>query len=164
MLACRYFLWRLFRLTGLHDSRDSKNESPTVELRREFHVDLFWKWAIDHELLLEGEALSAPCFTAIERPAKRHYSSNASFEAVGGFCVERKIFWRYDLPKEMTAELRRKADCQETCTITINLLGLLGMVVTAWVMVGQVRDRPDAEGDYILMRGDNRAAVSWVTR
>ena len=68
------------------------------------------------------------------------------------------------MPKKLTAELKRKADCQETCTITINLLGLLGMVVTAWVMVGQVRDRPDAEGDYILMRGDNRAALSWVTR
>ena len=38
------------------------------------------------------------------------------------------------------------------------------MFVTAWVMLELVGDRPDAERDPILMRGDNRAAVSWVTR
>ena len=90
---------------------------------REFHADLlFWKWTIDHELLLEGEALSAPCHTAIKRPAKGHYVSDASCEAVGGFCVERKAFRRYDLPKALTAELGRKVDCQEAYTITISLL------------------------------------------
>ena len=65
-------------------------------------------------------------------------------------------FWRYDLPKELIAELTRKTDCQETCTITINLLELLGMVVTAWVMLELVGDRPGLEGGPILMRGDNR--------
>ena len=137
-----------------------------VELGREFHgYLLFWEWwAKEHELLLEGEALIAPCYTAIKRPAKRHYLSDASFESVGGFCVEKKVFWRYDLPTELTAELKRKADLQETCTITINLLELLGMVVTAWVMLELVGDRPDAAGDLILMRGDNMAAVSWVSR
>ena len=38
-----------------------------IELGREFHADfLFWMWAIDHELLPEGEALSVPCYTAIK--------------------------------------------------------------------------------------------------
>ena len=42
-----------------------KARNRMVELRREFHADLlFWKWAIDHELSLQGEALSAPCYTA----------------------------------------------------------------------------------------------------
>ena len=79
---------------------------------------------------------------------------------MGGFCVERKVFWRYDLPKELIAELTRKTDCQETCTITINLLELLEMVATAWVMLELVGDRPDAEADPMWMRGDNRAVVS----
>ena len=83
---------------------------------------------------------------------------------MGGFCVEKKVFWRYDLPRELTTELKRKADLGETCTVTINLLELLGMVVTAWVMIELVGDRPDAKGDPILMRGDNKAAVSWITR
>ena len=68
-----------------------------------------------------------------------------------------KVLWRYDLPPGLTTELKRKADLRETSTITINLLELLGMVVTAWVMLELVGDRPDAEGDPILMRGDNLA-------
>ena len=167
--AGRYFVWRLLLLTGLHNSGGSKNQNRTVGLGREFHAALFfWKWAIDHELLHEGEALSAPCYTAIQRLAKRHYYlSDASFEAVGGFCVERKVLWRYDSPKELTAELKRKVDRRETCTtcsITINLLEILVMVVTAWVMLELVGDKVDERGDPILMRGDNTAAVSWISQ
>ena len=116
--AGRYVVWRLLPLTGLRNSGSSKKQNRTLGLGREFHADLlFWKWATGHELLVEGEAIGA-CYTAIQRPAKGHYLSNASFEAVGGFCVERKVFWRYDLPKELTAELKRKADRRETCSIT----------------------------------------------
>ena len=68
------------------------------------------------------------------------------------------------LPTELTAERKRKADLQESCTITINLLELLGMVASAWVMHELVEDRSDAAGDPILMRGDNMATVSWVSR
>lgn len=34
----------------------------------------------------------------------------------------------------------------------------------AWVMLEMVRFRPEAEGDPTLMRADNMAAVSWVSR
>ena len=64
----------------------------------------------------------------------------------------------------MTTELKRKADRRKTCTITINLLELLGMVVTAWVMLELVGDRPTSDGDPISMRGNNMAAASWVNR
>ena len=68
--AGRYFVWRLLRLTGLHYSHDQKHQNNTVSLGREFHADLlFWKWAIDHELLQVGETLSAPCYAALKRPA-----------------------------------------------------------------------------------------------
>ena len=56
------------------------------------------------------------------------------------------------------------AERRETCTITINLLELLGMVVTAWVMLELVGDTPTSDGDPVSMRGDNMAAVSWVNR
>ena len=65
---------------------------------------------------------------------------------------------------ELTAELKRKAGLQEIYTITINLLELLGMVVTSWVMLELVGDGPGAADDSFLMRGDNMAAVSWVSR
>ena len=46
----------------------------------------------------------------------------------------------------------------------INLLQLLGLVVTAWFMHEPDGDTPDAEGDPIVMRDDSMAAVSWITR
>ena len=66
--------------------------------------------------------------------------------------------------KELTAEQKRKADRRETCSITINLLELLGMVVTAWVMLELVGDGADVMSDPLLMRGDNTAAVSLFSR
>ena len=54
---------------------------------------------------------------------------------MGGYCLEHRMYWRYDLPPELTQELNQKAERRETRTITINLLELLGMVVTAWVML-----------------------------
>ena len=62
------------------------------------------------------------------------------------------------------AELKRKVDFRETCTVMINLLELIGTVVTAWVMLELVGNRPASEGDPALMRGDNVAAVSWVSQ
>ena len=79
----------------------------------------------------------------IQRPAKRHYLLDPRFEAVGDFCVEKKVFGRYDWPKELTLELKRKADRRETCFITINMLELLGMIVTAWVLLELVGDRAE---------------------
>ena len=55
--------------------------------------------------------------------------------------------WRYDLPAALTAELKRKAELREICTITIHLLERLGMVVTAWVMLENVGDHPSVERD-----------------
>ena len=65
---------------------------------------------------------------------------------------------------DLTSECKKKADLKGTCTITINLQGSLGTVVTAWEMLELVGHRPDAAGDPIRMRGDNMAAVSWVSR
>ena len=44
------------------------------------------------------------------------------------------------------AELKRKVDFRETCTVMINLLELIGTVVTAWVMLELVGNRPASEG------------------
>ena len=82
----------------------------SVIIGREFHADLlFWEWAINRNLLQTGEAISAPCYTALKPPAKRHYLSDASFESVGGHYVEKKAIRRYDLPPAVTAAVKRKA-------------------------------------------------------
>ena len=125
--AGKYFVWRLLRLTDLH-TRTGKKQSYSVELGREFHDDLeFWRWNIDRELLTAGESLSAPCFAAIKRPAKIYYQSDASFDAIGGFCRKLRIYWKCDIPLAIPAELKLKAARRETCSVTINLLELVGM-------------------------------------
>ena len=162
--AGKYFVWRLLRLTGLHNA-SRKNQNHIVKLGREFHDDIdFWRWAINHELLVAGESLCAPCYVDIARPAKRHYLSDASFDAIGGYCPELKKYWRYDLPLDLASELKRKAACRETSSVTINLLELVGMVLTAWVMHELVGDHPAQRGDPIRIRGDNFAAVTWSNR
>ena len=115
-------------------------------------------------LLTAGESLSAPCFAAIKCSAKRYYLPDTSFDAIGGFCRKLKIYWRYNLPLAPSAELKGKAARRETCSVTINLFELVGMVLKAWVMHELVGDRPEPKGDPILMRGDNFAAVTGANR
>ena len=62
----------------------------------------------------------------------------------------------------MTQELKRKAERRETCTITINSLELLEMVVTAWVILDLTGDMPELVGDPIVMHVANVVAVTWV--
>ena len=94
----------------------------------------------------------------------RRYLSDASFGAIGGYCPELKIFWRYTLDARLTAELKRKAETKETSAIRVNLLELAGMFMTAWVVHMIVGDRPQTAGDAVLLRGDNVSAVSWVNK
>ena len=47
---------------------------------------------------------------------------------------------------------------------SINVLGLLGMVMTAFVMIVVRRDRPGLVGAPVLMRGDSSSAVQWVKK
>ena len=63
--AGRYFVWRLLRLTGLHDSRGTKNQNLTVELGRTVHADLLFWEVVDRPLATTRmrEALSFPSYT-----------------------------------------------------------------------------------------------------
>ena len=46
----------------------------------------------------------------------------------------------------------------------MNVLELLGMDVSARVLVSPCAERPAVLGDCVLLRGDNKAAVEWVRR
>ena len=46
--------------------------------------------------------------------------------------------------------------------LSINILVLLGMVMTAYVMTVIKKDRPAKEGESVRMRGDSSSAVQWV--
>ena len=164
--AGRYFVWQLLRLTGLHTpaSRQARTRK-MVGLGREFHGDIaFWKWVLRQPLATRGESLSASFLLHVKRTPARLYLSDASFDAIGGHCPELKIFWRYTISAALSTELKRKGAANETSDITINLLELGGMFMTAWVVQMVLKDRPTEEGQSVLMRGDNVSAVSWTNR
>ena len=48
--------------------------------------------------------------------------------------------------------------------ISINLLEVMAMVTTAFVMIDMRGDRPGRKGEAVLMRVDDEAAVAWVIR
>lgn len=100
----------------------------------------------------------------ILRLANRRYLSDVSYTAIGGFCPELKVFWRYDLPPALTKELKSNARFHKTCSITNNLLKLARMTVTAWIMQELVGGGPYEKCNHIIMRGANMPAVSWVNR
>ena len=112
-----------------------------------------------------GGTLSAPMYHLLERPSKRTLFSDASKTAVGGFCLETGVYWRYDLD---AGERSRFCGSSKSVAgendISINVLELLGMVVDAWVLVYLCAERPAALGGCVLLRGDDEAAVEWVRR
>ena len=68
------------------------------------------------------------------------------------------MYWRYQLTDEVqwrtVRSKRGKGD-----RISINILELMAMVMTAYVMMVMRRDRPDREGATVLMGGDKSWAV-----
>ena len=160
--AGRYLVWQLLALTGLHKNARAKERTRSVvDLGWEFHNDIaFWKWAIDQQLVRKGESLCAPIYDHIMRAPTRRYYFDASFTAIGGFCPELKVYWRYSLAEALTLELKKQSVRQQAGSITINLLKLIGMMMSAFVMQITENDRPEYAGDTVLLRGDNVSAVS----
>ena len=79
-----------------------------------------------------GESLGASFYAHVQRTPSRRYYSDASFTAVGGFCPELQAYWRYDLNSHLTELLRNQIVTNGVNPITINLLELCCMVMTAY--------------------------------
>ena len=164
--AGRYFVWQLLALTGLHKHfRTKERTRRVVDLGLEFYNDIaFWKWAIDQQLVRKRESLCAPIYDHIMRAPARRYYFNASFTVIGGFRSELKVYRRYSLAEALTLELKKRSVTKQAGSITINMLELVGMMMSAFVMQIAENDRPEYAGDTILLRGDNVSAVSWLKR
>lgn len=129
----------------------------------ETHRDLqFWKWLVKFDNG-SGQLLKVHVGNVVKRRPDRIWTSDASYEAIGGFCSTTGVWWRYDLNAEQALKLNKsKKAIDGDGSIHINLLELLGMIMTAWVMVVVERQRPDVPGETALLRGDNTSAVHWV--
>ena len=71
------------------------------------------------------------------------------------------VRWRFDFD-DVRARLR--ATVRDWNDLSINVLELLGMVVTAWIFVTESDAWPSYARDTILMRADNMSAVQWVSK
>ena len=164
--AGRYFVWQLLAPTGLHkNARTKERTRRVVDLGWEFHNDIAcWKWAIDQQLVRKGESLCAPIYYHIMRAPARRYYYDASFTAIGGFSPELKVYWRYSLAEALTLGLKKQSVRKQAGAITINLLELIRMIMSTFVMQITENDRPEYAGDTVLLRGDNVSAVSWLNR
>ena len=93
--AGRYFVWQLLRLTGLHTiSRTNPRTQRIVRLGWKFHGAIgFLNWAIDQRLKSQGESRSASFYARALRKPVRHYFSDVSFDAIGGYCPELQFFF-----------------------------------------------------------------------
>jgi hypothetical protein len=109
--------------------------------------------------------LRTPIVTHIKRKHVQTWASDASFEAIGGYCLETGTFWRYDLTQEEASRVLKEAHkIKPTMLLNINILELLGMVVSAYVMSIQLRIQQEFDGDLVLLRGDNQSAVHWINK
>jgi hypothetical protein len=132
-----------------------------VSIGKEVHADLeMWRWCVRN-----NSTLSTPIVTHIKRQPIQTWLSDASFEAIGGCCVESGIWWRFNLTQEMMTRVQKEAHKgRAQMLLNINILELLGMVMTAYVIVVQLHMQPEFDGDLVLLRGDNKSAVHWVNK
>ena len=70
------------------------------------------------------------------------------------------MYWRYDFTADEQARFCGSSRAVESMDDTsIIVLKLLGMVISAWVLVGLFEDLPTQADDCVLLRGDNEPAV-----
>ena len=166
----KFFTRRLLNQLGLAplkagvgvDGRDQPRR--IVRLSREFHDDIaFWNLILDMATGPDGiTRLESPLFCRFLQPPSRILVSDASGDAMGGYCLESGKWWRLDFSEDVRTRLRTKVQARDD--LSVNVFELLGMVVTAWALTVHAEVRPEYPGQSVLMRGDNMSAVHWVNR
>ena len=135
-----------------------------VRLGPEFHDDISsWRMVVQRALRpVGGGRLSATLLSLCLHPHVRTLWFDASGEAMGGYCLESGCWWRYGFDENVRSRVRPKVFGRDD--LSINLLELLAMTVTAWAFTVQAATPPNYPGASILMRGDNSSGVHWVNR
>ena len=72
------------------------------------------------------------------------------------------MYWRYNLTEEERARTIRSRKGGLMNRLSINILELLGMVMTAFVMILLRKDGLARVGEPVLIRGNISSAVQWV--
>ena len=132
-----------------------------IPLGSEFHDDLeVWRWIVEEGMGTSEGGLSAPMCRLVARPPCHHLISDAFTHAVGGFCLETGQYWRYNLSEKTLARFRGSIKhLQSQDSSSINTIELLGMMMSAYMLVVVCGERPVGDKDCVLLRGDNEAAA-----
>ena len=118
----------------LSGSSPRSRRTGRLALGPEFHADVgFWRLTMSEEFVRLGSHLSSPLHTFFLQRRSRTLVSDASGTAVGGHCLETGTWWRLDLNRN--AKSRLSEHVKRHNDLSINVLELLGMVVTAWALV-----------------------------
>ena len=127
----------------------------------EFHDNLeVWRWIIEAGMDASEGGLSAPMPRLVARTPCHTLTSDASKHAEGGFCLEIGQYWRYGLSQEELARFCGSSKhIQSLDNICVNALELLGMVMSAHMLVVVYGERPVGDKDCVLLRSDNEAAI-----
>ncbi len=135
-----------------------------VRLGPEFHDDLaFWRLILDMATGVDGVTrLEAPLSCCFLQSPRLKIISDASGDAMGGYCLETGKWWRIDFDSDVRMRLRTRVLSRDD--LSMNVFELLAMVVTAWALTVHAGACPEFPGQSILMRGDNMSAVHWVNK
>lgn len=168
-----FFVHRLWRAAGMQDKGASPQSTEwetrpdahkRVHLGPEFHADMeFWRCVSGLMADPDTPIITAPMHAILDRPPVRTMFSDASAVAVGGYSAETGKWWRYDLEAEQRARMRGSS-AHSKDDLSINVLELLGMVVSAFNLVVTEEAAPATPRDPVLLRGDNQSAVHWINR
>ena len=154
---------------GPSANQDMAGKIPSVQVSRrgrlqltpEFHADFeFWRLMFEGALGSPLGSLQAPLYIFCSQSYSRTLCSDASRNAMGGYFSESGAWCRVGFDEDVRNRLRQKVEARDD--LSINVLELLGMVVTAWAFIVLGANEPQHARDTILMRGDNMPAVHWV--
>jgi hypothetical protein len=169
----RFFTSRLIWLTVKTEERRKIHPSAPITLDVESMADIeMWDFLLAENTIGETEGkewvLAAPIALHMRLEPVGTWLSDASHLAIGGFAFEQNgsenIFWVYYLTEADKARLvkGKKKGPKVFGEIHVNLLELIGMVITSFVMAIEEEKRPTIRGVSIRLIGDNQSAVSWL--
>ena len=129
-----------------------------LALGPEFHADVgFWRLMMREEFARLGGHLSSPLHTLFLQHRSRTFVSDASGTAVGGYYLEARAWWRFDLDRNAMCRLSEHVQGHDD--LSINVLG------DGYHGAGVGRRRRLRFGsENALMLGDNMAAVHWTSK
>ena len=81
--------------------------------------------------------------------------------AIGQLCIEAEAYWRVDRAEEVQ-NIPTKSGAAVANLVFINLITVVAIMRTAFVMLNTRGERPCRRGESVLVTADNEAAGTWV--